>query len=229
MMEMRSTQLLLSASLICCLGGCAAGHRASLEIRPLNAPHMVKSDTPAIERGRDLLALGQQAEAISAFRAALREEPNSAEAHNGLAIAYDRIGRKDLARRYFELAVAESPQDTKYRANLARFFESNGQAELAFGLTGELATTATDDLPAIAVAGREFEVVAAVTTATEAELATIATDDPIAAIVADLAMLPTTDVPQTASAAIARAIAPKLRAAPAVFRPSATTLIKACL
>jgi hypothetical protein len=227
MTEMRSAQLLLSASLMCCLGGCATGHRASLEIRPVNAPHMATSDTKAIERGRDLLALGQQAEAISAFRAALREEPNSAEAHNGLAIAYDRIGRKDLARRYFELAVAESPENTKYRTNLARFFESNGQAELALGLTGERATIAADGGSAMAVAGREFEAVTVVAAATEAELATVATNDPIAAIVADLAMLPTTDTPQTAAAAIAPAIAPKLRAAPAVFRPSATTLIKA--
>jgi Tetratricopeptide repeat len=133
-MDSWKTRLILSASVVCLAGGCATGQQASLDIRNLNDVQATPVGERSIEHGKVLLRRGQYADAISAFRTALREETGSAEAHNGLAVAYDAIGRKDLARRYFELAVAEQPQDSRYRNNLAHFFEDSGQPELAEGL-----------------------------------------------------------------------------------------------
>jgi Tetratricopeptide repeat len=117
------------------LSGCSALQpRAQLSIRSVEPAQKVDGASSQLEKGHALLRLGQNADAISAFRAALRNQAESAEANNGLAIAYDRIGRTDLAQRYFELAVAGAPDTEKFRANLARHFIRNGQPALANGL-----------------------------------------------------------------------------------------------
>lgn len=147
--ENGQSRIFVSAAIICLLGGCASGAKPTLEIRNVNHPQIMLAGESSIDRGKLLLRRGQNADAISAFRAALRDDASRAEAHNGLAIAYDSIGRKDLARRYFELAVAERPDEARYRGNLARFFESNGQAELAAGLWEAPVTLASIEPPVV--------------------------------------------------------------------------------
>lgn len=73
-----------------------------------------------LQRGRAQLDAGLNALAIEAFRAEIRTNPDSADAFNGLAVAYGRIGRDDLAQRYFETALAKDPANGKAQANLAR-------------------------------------------------------------------------------------------------------------
>ncbi len=177
-------RLALSVSLAGLLGGCATNPQATLTIRNVGDTHVTTSDESAIERGKMLLARGQSADAISAFRAALRQEQDSAEAHNGLAIAYDRIGRKDLARRYFELAYAEKPQVDRYRNNLARHFEKTGQPELARGLAQAPMAVAVVAEPVVATPG-VFVPEPVVIAAVDSELPAVATDSQIDAIVAD--------------------------------------------
>lgn len=63
----------------------------------------------ALADGRSLLAVGNAAQAISAFRIALGQNAGSLAALNGIAIAYDRLGRIDLARQHFEMALALEP------------------------------------------------------------------------------------------------------------------------
>lgn len=124
-----------SAAAIVLLGGCSAFQpQARLEIRSVETAQRSSEAADPLAQGRSLLALGQNGNAISAFRSALRENPNSGDAFNGLAIAYDRIGRQDLAQRYFELAVSAAPENMRYRGNLARLFERTGQRKLALGL-----------------------------------------------------------------------------------------------
>src|SRR3546814_1730888 len=43
------------------------------------------------------------------FRKALRANPESIDALNGLGAAYDRIGRFDLSRNYYERALGLDP------------------------------------------------------------------------------------------------------------------------
>ncbi|MEQ1551032.1 tetratricopeptide repeat protein [Sphingorhabdus sp.] len=134
-MKNHRLEIAYSVAAFAMLGGCSAFQpQARLEIRSVETAHRSSDATDPVAEGRGLLALGQNANAISAFRSALREDPNSGDAYNGLAIAYDRIGRQDLAQRYFELAVSASPDDMRYRGNLARLFERTGQPKLALGL-----------------------------------------------------------------------------------------------
>jgi len=133
---MKRTEMMLTIGLSGVVAGCSAFQpQAELNIRAVDSQQLTGDETNPIAEGRAKLALGQNGLAISAFRAALREQPESADAYNGLGIAYDRIGRKDLAQRYFELAVAGAPDNAKFNGNLVRFFENSGRPHMARGLS----------------------------------------------------------------------------------------------
>ena len=74
----------------------------------------------AIEEGRAHLTAGNAGLAIESFQRALASGESVAPAANGIGVAYARIGRADLARRYFSQAIAVSPQEPAYLANLDR-------------------------------------------------------------------------------------------------------------
>jgi tetratricopeptide (TPR) repeat protein len=73
-----------------------------------------------LDAGRYHLSRGRPAQAAIAFRQASYDRARAGEAFNGMAVAYSRLGRPDLARTYFNLAVAADPDDARYRRNLAR-------------------------------------------------------------------------------------------------------------
>ncbi len=77
-----------------------------------------------LAKGRLALEQGNVAAAIQQFRLAALNERTAADAFNGLAVSYARLGRADLAERYFQSAVKVDPSNPKYAANLARFYES---------------------------------------------------------------------------------------------------------
>lgn len=70
--------------------------------------------------GRYYLEKGLVTKAIIAFRQASYHPDFAGEAYNGMAVAYDRLGRADLAHRYFTMAVAAAPKDARFTRNLAR-------------------------------------------------------------------------------------------------------------
>ncbi len=79
------------------------------------------------EPGSVVLAEGQQqmrqgniSAAVASFRIASLDPAARADANNGLGIAYAKLGRADLADRYFRTAALLDPTNTKYLANLAR-------------------------------------------------------------------------------------------------------------
>lgn len=201
-----------SAGLLCLASGCATAPPATLEIKKINHPQLADADQDMIERGRQALRMGQNADAISAFRTALREESNAGEAYNGLAIAYDRIGRKDLARRYFEQAVAVQPGERRYEANLARFFETSGQPEMARGLTppASIAMAAPDEAVAVAVPAEDDDPALEAIVAEFADAAARRARTPRALVRAALR----TDAPKPAAGISAVAIDASLMPAP---------------
>ena len=73
-----------------------------------------------LQRGRAQLDSGLDALAIGSFRTEIRSDPDNVDAYNGLGVAYGRIGRNDLAQRYFEIALAKDPMNVKVQANLAK-------------------------------------------------------------------------------------------------------------
>ncbi|OGD24552.1 MAG: hypothetical protein A2Y56_13105 [Candidatus Aminicenantes bacterium RBG_13_63_10] len=61
------------------------------------------------------------AEAAYRWRRALETEPNSAIARNNLAVAYEKQGLFEEARREYELALKLAPAHVKIKANFQRF------------------------------------------------------------------------------------------------------------
>jgi len=221
-MNRYQVRIVCTAATITFLGGCSAFQpQAKLEIRAVESvERLAKQD--ALAEGRALLNLGQNANAISAFREALREQPDSGDAYNGLAVAYDRIGRKDLAQRYFELALSFDPENPKYRANLARLFNRNGQPKLAAALVDPVQDAELPapkaDIEFVAALGDQAPQEAAPAIAIEAPaLTALAAVGPIAAAVAVQPTLGNSPSPES------RLSSPVLRA---VYRPQATMAIR---
>jgi Flp pilus assembly protein TadD len=70
------------------------------------------------QTGRALLAAGDTTAALAAFRTAVAANPQSIDALNGLGVAYDRLGRADLARSAYETALAFDPAAADVLYNL---------------------------------------------------------------------------------------------------------------
>ncbi len=88
-----------------------------------------------LENGRAALRAGYPARAIEQFRLAALNEEVSADAFNGMAVAYTKLGRADLAERYFKMAVTIDSSNPRYAANLARFYGSDlGQSQRALAM-----------------------------------------------------------------------------------------------
>ncbi|MCF8709410.1 tetratricopeptide repeat protein [Rhizorhapis sp. SPR117] len=120
---------LMGASLMVALVGCSSQH-AELQIKPIGKEQAM-SGNEALAKAELLLSRGEYALAIDAYRKAVRYDPANAAAYNGLAVSYDQLGRHDLSRRYYELALARAPREGKYYRNLARSLESQGRRDEA--------------------------------------------------------------------------------------------------
>lgn len=80
--------------------------------------------TALTDAGRRALDQGNTGIAIDMFTRAVRLGEAPAPAMNGLGVAYARIGRFDLAQRYFQRAAEIDPADARYQNNLARLMRS---------------------------------------------------------------------------------------------------------
>jgi tetratricopeptide (TPR) repeat protein len=74
----------------------------------------------ALAEGQKQLRQGNISAAVSSFRIATLDPDTRADANNGLGIAYAKLGRADLANRYFSTAALLDPANAKYAANLER-------------------------------------------------------------------------------------------------------------
>lgn len=125
-------QIAAVAALSLTLPGCSAlfgsGNfaRHGGQESPKEAPQLASQERPSVltNMGRRALDQGRTGLAIEAFRRALAGGEEPAAAHNGLGVAYARIGRVDLAQRYFEQAATIDPANARYQANLARLIAS---------------------------------------------------------------------------------------------------------
>lgn len=107
------------------LGGCQSfpltswmfkGKRPAAEQRV----ELAGNTAGALEEGRAQLREGNISAAVASFRIALLDASTRAEASNGLGVAYAKLGRPDLADRYFQGAISAEPENSKYVANLLR-------------------------------------------------------------------------------------------------------------
>jgi len=121
--------------------GVASCGAESVEVRSIKQP-LAAGRQPAnfrVAEGNAQLALGNVGLALEAYRKALREEPDSVDAMMGLATCYDRMGRADLSRRHYEMALAVNPANTTTYSLFAQSLEAQGQREEAARVKTELA------------------------------------------------------------------------------------------
>lgn len=121
--------VLIGASLAAMLAACST-QQAALRIKAVGE-ETVRPDDGSLAKAQVLLSRGDYALAIDAYRKAVRYDPANAAAYNGLAISYDELGRFDLSRRYYELALARAPREAKYYRNLALSLKRQGKADEA--------------------------------------------------------------------------------------------------
>lgn len=62
-------------------------------------------------------------EAIFRWKKAIRFHPNSAAAHNNLAVAYEKKGLLEEAKKEYETALRLSPENTRIKSNYQSFKE----------------------------------------------------------------------------------------------------------
>ena len=117
------------------------GQQGKLEIRSTPKPlSQIERSVPArIAEARGLLALGNVGLALTSFRIAAREDPNSVDALAGIAASYDQMGRFDLSRRYYESALALAPADSQLLAAFAASLQLQGKTEEALSVRQEIA------------------------------------------------------------------------------------------
>ncbi len=121
--------------------GAAACSTGELNVRPTKSA-LSEGRQPSnvrVAEGNAQLALGNVALAIEAYRKALREQPNNVEAMIGLASCYDRMGRSDISRRHYEMALAVDPANTEIYSHFAQSLDAQGQRDEAARVKAELA------------------------------------------------------------------------------------------
>lgn len=79
---------------------------------------------PATQRGRDYLRSNLTGLAIDSFNLALATGEEPAAGYNGLGVAYARLGRTDLAYRFFKKATLSDPANQAYARNLINLVNS---------------------------------------------------------------------------------------------------------
>lgn len=116
---------IMAVALIVATTGCTSTQKGVLSVRPVGeqATGPMKD---ALERGDTLFSRGEYALALDAFRRAVRADPADAHGLNGVAISYAAMGRHDLAREFFELALSRAPQDARIYRNFARSLSAQG-------------------------------------------------------------------------------------------------------
>ena len=136
------------------LAGCQGmpWQSAHRETAASSTPDMSSYFAQRLQDGRRHLAAFRLAAAIEAFRQASYHPDFAGEAYNGLGVAYDRLGRYDLAERFFRQAVTAAPEDPRFARNAARF----DAAQLARAGTAQVerlavAAPASAELPAVTV------------------------------------------------------------------------------
>jgi tetratricopeptide (TPR) repeat protein len=112
------------------LAACSLGATAERRMVANGEPFVATGDS-AYDEGRRHLLAGNYGLAVQQLRAALRVQPRSPEVLNALAVAYDHLGRRDIAQAYFAEALAADPSSVQTLNNIARSLMSGGSYSLA--------------------------------------------------------------------------------------------------
>ena len=146
---------LITAAVLACTA--CLGDQGKLEIRSVERGLKSGSEPVPfrIAEARGHLALGNVALALEGFRKASREDPASMEALAGIADCYDRMGRFDLSRRYYEMALAIAPRNGNLLAAFAGLLDRQGLKSEAAAVHHEIAGLAAGPPADVEIAAAE--------------------------------------------------------------------------
>ncbi|KLI64405.1 tetratricopeptide repeat protein [Aurantiacibacter marinus] len=117
----------IQGSMLCCaivaLSGCQSFpmHFGMQDRAEASVPDMSSYFAQRLNDGRRHLSAQRPGAAVDAFRQASYHPDFAGEAYNGMAIAFDQMGRYDLAERFFAQAMEAAPEDERFARNAARF------------------------------------------------------------------------------------------------------------
>ena len=134
----------------------------------------------AYAMGKSLLALNDVSGALAQFRQALVAAPNSADALNGVAVSYDRLGRPDVARVYYEAGLAIAPDSPTLLNNFG--YSLYLQGNLAAAIAPLRAAANSQDIGSASSAQHTLALIAIALREARTETPTIAEAAPIARI-----------------------------------------------
>jgi hypothetical protein len=120
------TKLLLATGIFA-IAACSA-ERGKLEIRQSGVNKAAEAPIPhKLAEAHAQLALGNIGLALELFRKVTREQPDNVDAQTGIAMCYDRMGRYDLSRRYYEAALVSAPASPRLLEHFAASLDMQGR------------------------------------------------------------------------------------------------------
>lgn len=143
-------RILLTAASALVLSGCAQTGELAIRAKPTGLAAGEHPVSFRIAEAQGQFALGNVALSLEGFRKALREDPGSIDAMNGIAACYDRMGRFDLSREHYEMALAIAPSDPRLYANFALSLQMQGRHNEARAVRAELASRRSAGQAAVA-------------------------------------------------------------------------------
>lgn len=111
-------------SVVFCLWGCVTGPTAK----------DIKQAEISFDLGVNEMRAGQLTEALKNFMESVDMNPEFAEAHNGLGLAYHLLGNHDKALAHFEKALELKPDYSEVMNNIARVYIGQNRYRLAIPL-----------------------------------------------------------------------------------------------
>lgn len=121
---MKPATTLMLVALATSLGGCKSFLQAFDFSRHSSSPAYAIGPAD-LDEGREHLRAGRVGNALAPLHRAALNPETSGDALNALGVAYSKLGRADLAERYFLAAVELDAGNERYSANLARFYDSD--------------------------------------------------------------------------------------------------------
>lgn len=121
---MKPATTLALVALATSLGGCQSFVQAFDFSRQSSAPQYAIGPAD-LEEGRAQLRAGNPGNAIAPLHRAALDPELRGEALNALGVAYAKLGRADLAERYFVSATRVDAGNERFAANLDRFYRSD--------------------------------------------------------------------------------------------------------
>ena len=115
-----------------CLAATACAQTQSVKVRAIADPAAkIRFGGGLLADAQAQLALGDVGIALETFRTLSRQQPENPDAYSGIAACYAAMGRYDIARQNYELALAYAPNDPALLTALASSLERLGEADQA--------------------------------------------------------------------------------------------------